>query len=690
MIAKGLGRASLEALIAFNADGIIVVDESGTCQFCNPAAEELLGRPAEALLGQQVGLALGAPDGSEIELLGTDGDMTTVELRVADIEWEGAPARLASIRDVTQRKRDAFRLADLVARHSAIAELGRRALHLDVAELFAAAARYAGELTHAEVALVLASEGGPQLAQVAGAWPHADSRLDREALDDLMPVLRGDRRTALAPWILVASIPGKHGPWGAIVVQGEKEAMFDDVDLPFLEAVASVLADAIERQRVEDVMRHRALHDPLTGLPNRVLFMDRLEHAVGAATRSLADVSVLFLDLDHFKLVNDSLGHHAGDDLLRELAQRLEKIVRPGDTVARLGGDEFAVVAIDIGAAEALELAARITDVLSEPVQLAGHDHVLTPSIGIALGQPPDATARTLLRDADAAMYRAKDLGRGRVEIFDGDMRRQAVERLEGARELRHALEVGELAVLFQPVVNMGDRSIIGAEALVRWDHPVHGRLAPDRFIELAEDTRLIVPLGRWVLAQAIQQATRWRTTHPEFWVSVNLSARELAQPELCDVVAELLHDAHCPASALAIEITEGTLLEGGARPVAVLEELRGLGIAVMLDDFGTGYSSLSYLRRLPLDVLKIDREFIADIVEDKQAQAVVAAILTLARALGLRAIAEGVETEAQAHSLLLLGCGYAQGFRYWVPGPAAELDAMLVPNPARAAVPEA
>ncbi|HLL71286.1 MAG TPA: EAL domain-containing protein [Pyrinomonadaceae bacterium] len=428
--------------------------------------------------------------------------------------------------------------------------------------------------------------------------------------------------------------------------------------------------EVAERKQIEKQLLHNAFHDGLTGLANRALFIDHLHLALGHAQRhETHQFAVLFLDLDRFKTVNDSLGHMAGDKLLVEIARRLERVMRPGDTVARLGGDEFAVLLDDLGeAAEAETVAKRLQRELALPCDLGGHEVVTTVSIGIALSSSEYHRPEDLLRDADTAMYRAKKLGKARHEVFEHAMHASAMDLLGLERDLRWAVERGELFLQYQPIVSLDTGELRGFEALVRWRHPKRGVIPPAKFIPIAEETGLIIPIGKWVLGEACRQMRQWQLlspAHAHLPMNVNLSGRQFMQPNLPDQIAEVLRETGLDARCLKLEITESVVMDNIETAIRTLEQLRALGVELSIDDFGTGYSSLSYLQRFPVSTLKIDRSFISRITERDGTAEIVSTIMKLARTLGMDVVAEGVETEQQRAQLRALECEFAQGYYF-------------------------
>jgi diguanylate cyclase (GGDEF)-like protein/PAS domain S-box-containing protein len=451
------------------------------------------------------------------------------------------------------------------------------------------------------------------------------------------------------------------------------------LDYPHVRGVVLTSRDITRRKAAERRIEHLAHHDFLTDLPNRSLLRDRLNVALAQARRDGRLVGVLFIDLDRIKVINDTLGHEAGDQLLREAAVRLSAGVREGDTVARLGGDEFMIVLPGLTDTRGAGAAARkILDGLARPIELRGQEVFISASIGVSLFPTDAGDAEALIRTADAAMYSAKRLGGDNYRFYTADLNVQVQERLAIEQGLRVAEQRDELRLLYQPKIDLASGKIIGVEALLRWQHPTLGRVAPDRFIPIAEETGLIVPIGEWVLRTACAQVRAWRDNGIELPIAVNLSACQFRQRNLAQTIHRILSDAAVPPQFIEIEITESDVMENAESAIATLDELKARGISISIDDFGTGYSSLSYLKRFPLDVLKIDRSFVRDIAVDSDDAAIVEAIIALARSLEIKVVAEGVETKDQMEFLGRAGCNFAQGYLFSPPVEAGQLAALL------------
>ena len=555
------------------------------------------------------------------------------------------------------------------------------------------------------VSATVPSELQRRLAQQA-----AVARLGQLALgaDDLRDVMQAACDAAAATLELQAVVAaertgGELRPGGAVRWAGEAIAEpafavrltagdawlgvqpagpLDAADRHFLQALVNVIGGTSKRRAVQERARYEAMHDALTGLPNRTLLHDRVAGALGRLRRGGWHVALLCVDIDRLKLLNDTLGHRAGDDLLRAMGPRLHAVVRPGDTVARVSGDGFTVLCEGIAdEAHAARVADRILASFEQvPFIVDGVERFMSASIGVAVassGRPADE----LIGNAEAAMHRAKERGGARLELHDAAARARVAARARMEEDLRRALASGDqLWVAYQPIHRAGG-GIAGLEALVRWRHPELGFVAPSDFIPIAEETGLIGPLGERILREACGQVARWRATTPmrDLGLSVNLSARQVTTPGLVDAVAAVLGETGLPADALWLELTERLLLEDSAGTIETLEDLRTLGVRLVLDDFGTGYSSLGYLRRYPIDVLKIDRAFIADLGSEGEGDAaIVAAIAAMARALGMQTVAEGVETAGQQTRLCALACEYLQGYHLGRPVAAGELEGAL------------
>jgi len=717
-------RVRLQAATLAHVDAAVcAVDASGLITAFNPAGERMFGWTEAEALGrspvqlvsaesaEKTAAALDAVrahgrhasawrlrrrDGAEF-----DAHIHTVAVRDDD----GRPTGMVAVyQDLSERLRLIAQLERREAQQAAVAALGERALEAeDPAVLLQQAVDAVRVTLQVELASVFELvDDGRRLALTAGAgWRPGDAGatvaagwadsqegftlIGREPVivDDWATEKRFGRselfaRRGVAGAVTVV-VQGRGGAHGVLAAHSTRAGAFTPDDVTFLQSMANVLGDALDRFGHEEEIRRRGLHDALTGLPNRALVMDRLGQAAARLDRGTGRIALLFCDLDHFKHVNDSLGHRAGDEVLREVAARLSAAIRPGDTVGRFGGDEFVVVCERVVDEQmALAIAQRLQDGFAAPFRAGGDEHVLGVSIGIALLDAAE-DAEAVLRDADAAMYRAKESGRARAELFDTGMRAAADGRLQTEAALRRALEGSDLEVHYQPIMDLASGEVVAVEALVRWHHPERGLLGPDEFVGVAEESGLIVPLGRRVLELACAQAAEWATLRPAgepLPVHVNLSPRQLHDPGLVDAVRATLRASGVSPTAIALEITESTLIDRGPARLELLEQLRELGVQLLLDDFGTGFSSLSLLAQLPVGGLKVDRSFVAGLA-DAHAP-IVDAILRLARAFGLPVVAEGIETQAQLIALRRMGCELGQGHLFAPAMPAGELTALL------------
>src|SRR6266536_564591 len=687
--------ARFQALVQSSSHMVVVVDASGGITYASPAFWQALGHPDDARVGQSL-FNLVHPDDAQAlrtrfgEHLAGPGQTASFEFRclAGDGTWRHLEALANDLlddpavggvvfntRDVTERKH----AEGLLAGQAAV--LGLIARDAPLMETLSALARLIEtEADGARCAVLLLDEDGGTLT--VGAAPSlADAGLHEAdgmvvgpragssgtAVHRHAPVLVADvaadplwsetRQAALAQglraaWAMPITTADSSQILGTVTIYFDRARRPGPSDTRLLEAAAHLADIAIERSQAQARLAHQAAHDALTGLPNRVFFLDRAGHALDRTRRSHSSVAVL----------------------LGELARRMQEVVRPGDTVARFGGDEFTVLCESIAdEADALAIAERVGRVAATPVALGDAEVLVTMSIGIALGSDARVRPEALIENADVAMYRAKARGGNRREVFDRGMRARAKRRLAVHSALHRAVERGELRVFYQPLVWLANRRPVGAEALVRWQHPDRGLLGAQEFIALAEETGLIVPIGSYVLREACQEAERWRAASPgrePLCIKVNLSARQVADPNLTDVVAGVLGDTGVVPASVCLEIAESVLMEHAESTGTVLRELKSLGVSLAVDDFGTGYSSLVHLKRVQVDELKVDRSFVAGLLGNAEDAVVVAAVVNLAHTLGVKAVAEGVETSGQLARLLELGRDIGQRYHFGRPMP--------------------
>ncbi len=643
------------------ADAFFVVDAEWRFTFANTAAERLLGRPRGGLARRRLWDVLPAPlhapfrDHAEIALahgikaeFETHGPERDTWLRVHVYpSSEGVSLYLhdtTRLKHAEQTMRKQARLFEVVSEAVMILDD-----HPRIVDWNPAAERLFG-YTRAEAAgqppaMLHHPTVRPHLGHEITAALEAGGRWSGE-----LPFVRKDGGAGMAHMVVVR----------------EHDAHF------------AVMRDITMQKALEDQLFHQAFHDALTGLPNRTLLLNRLEHALSRARRNGSALAVLFLDMDRLKQVNDTLGHAAGDDLVIAFTDRVKQVIRDADTFARLSGDEFVVLLEDLGGpGEPVQVAERIQELLRAPFRLAGRDVVASASVGIALGSGERAEAAALVREADVAMYRAKAAGRGRYAVYDPASDGDTVSRMHLEMDLRRALDTGALRLHYQPIVALQGGALGSVEALVRWQHPQRGLVPPDEFVPLAEELELIGPIGAWVMAEAAARLRAWEdagVVGPEVCVNVNVSVRQLT-PELPSLVRRALADARLEPHRLRLEITESMVVGSSDGALEVLRELRAAGVPLVLDDFGTGYSSLSYLGRLPFDILKVDRSFVGALDEGRpEAYNLVQGVISLAHSLRLTVVAEGVETEEQMELLRLWGCDHAQGYGISRPLPPEEL----------------
>lgn len=722
--ARALRRAEAKyrALVQFSSDLVVLVDRAGVVSHASPSVERILGIPHETQgisifdlihpddLGEaraNLQLAVDHPDALdgvpvELRVLAADGSYRHLEILGSNLlDDPDVGGILLNGRDVTER-----RLAtDLAAEQAHVLEGIARglSLHHTVERIITMVERR----IVGTVSSVATLDADGVIRHPAGFAfsPPVVEALNRHPVDhELGEQIRGRANaifTAIATdprWDLLRPITDAgfgscwclpmHGAGGAeqlgmLTVLCTQDREPTPTEVAILEQARDLASIAVERRRFEGRLEHQAVHDVLTGLPNRLLILERVDHALARARGHGVDVAVLFVDLDNFKVINDSLGHSVGDRLLEQVAVRFRRAVRSDAMVGRFGGDEFVVVCEEVGGEDgAVRLAEDLAAALAAPMLIDGAEVHVSASIGITLATDGHLEPQSLIRDADVAMYRAKDQGRAGHALFEVALHERVVQRLELERALRSALLEGELAVHYQPVIRLEDRSVVAVEALVRWNRPGHGLVHPDVFLGVAEETGLIGQLDRWVLGEACRQLGAWRDAGicPRLRMNVNLSARQLGAIDLVDVVGATLARHGLTGDSLVIEITESALVADTEATLAALHRLGAHGVQVAIDDFGTGYASLDYLRRFPMaHQLKIDRSFVSDLdAGTSRDRAIVSASLLLARDLGFTSVAEGVETPGQLAALTSLGCTLAQGYLFCRPLPPEEIELWL------------
>ncbi|HXQ60861.1 MAG TPA: EAL domain-containing protein [Acidimicrobiales bacterium] len=659
------------ALVQSSSDLVFAVDQTGAVTYASPSCTNVLGYEPDSLLGSERGMLVHEDDIDSLrsklgQTVGTSGKSVEFLIRVRhrDRTWrwlEGLATNLLddpAVAGVVINARDVTERRARLERQAAISDLGREALR---------ATTLAAVVTSATDAITRILR--PLECRIVGIFEAGSS--EEQPLDEQteMPHALGRLAESDGPKRLRVPMGEPERPLGYIEISQGAFTTADDEQ--FVESVSGVVLSATVRFRAEEAIRHQAMHDPLTGLPNRALFNDRLEHALRRRTRASGYVAVMIVDLDGFKNVNDSLGHLAGDALLIAVANRFTTSLRGFDTIARLGGDEFAILVDDLDAADqAGRLAQRVLDALVGPLPLPDQEVAISASVGIAMTDRSDTKADRLLSHADAAMYQAKREGKACYRVFEAAMHAAAVERMSLEQELRIAIRDERLTVHYQPIIDTRTGHVASFEALARWQHPTRGFIPPSTFIPLAEESGLIIDLGQVVMTEACRQVRQWQTGLPERRpsISVNASRLQLAHPVFIEHVTDALDRADLDPSSLIVEVTESILASESRLIIATLNELRGIGVRIAIDDFGTGYSSFAALADLPIDILKIDKRFVDNLVHDDQGRGFVTAIMQLANTLHLATTAEGVEQLEQCDALVGLGCTHIQGYLFSAP----------------------
>jgi len=664
--------ARLQTLIQHNADAIIVLDRDENICFANPVAEELFGTSQENLLGTPFIFPLKPGTNSEIEFLGKGGLPVIVEGLASTIEWDGFPAQLVTLRNITSHKQLERKIA---------AERGFLQRVIDGVNdpIMVTDLDCRVRLKNSSANQLLAHDPGENWPLRCHRLPNRPERPCRGGSHCSLAEARQEGKTSRQ--ILEHRLPDGRTRQFEIVATPLKS---DDGSIQgIIESSRDVTEQLLTEQHLrhnQEKLQHMALHDPLTDLPNRVLFIDRLRQAMAKARRHQHSLALMVLDLDRFKNVNDSLGHSCGDLFLQEIAARLGGCLRETDTVARLGGDEFVILLEDVhGTHTVTRLAQNVLHNLSRSLPVEDHELYPTASIGISR-YPNDAdNAEDLMKCADAAMYLAKERGRNNYQFFSAGLKLKAHEMLTLEAALRHAVQSQQLRVHYQPQFSLTKRRPVGLEALVRWEHPERGLVSPANFIPLAEETGLIIPIGEWVLRTACKQHKEWldQGMRP-LRLAVNLSRRQFRQKNLIEMIGEALDESGLPPDLLELEITESSVMNDSDKAISTMHALRQMGVHLAIDDFGSGYSSLSCLKQFPISKLKIDQSFVRDLTSGKGDAAITHAIINLARNLNLEVVAEGIETRDQMRYLKKNGCHHGQGFLFSKPLPVKKLTGMV------------
>lgn len=671
-------RSLFQDIVEHASDGILVLDSDGYVLLCNPAIARIFQRHRDEFQGELFGFPIDGGEQTEINILRKDGSLAVAEMRVSEAHWEQKRVFIAILRDITERKRM------------------ETALHAKGEQL-----RLSGKIFENTQEGILVTDAQGNILSVNQAFVAVTGFSMDEAVGSKPNLLnsgRHDQAFYREMWSTLAA----EGQWRGEIWNRRKSgeiypewinisAIRDDEGI--ISHYVAIFSDISKVKENEERLRRLAHFDQLTGLPNRFLFQDHSELALAQAARKGRQVALMFLDLDRFKIINDTLGHRAGDTLLIEVARRLAACLRAGDTLSRFGGDEFNAVLPDLDNGNAAACVAdKLIEALAHPFQIDGKELHVTTSIGIAIYPQDGQQLEQLSRAADAAMYRAKEHGRNTYRFYEADGRDEALSRrFHLENQLRRALDRGEMSLVYQPEVDIESGGVTGMEALLRWRHPELGDVSPEEFIPLAEEIGVISTLGAWGLREACLQNKAWQDIgFDPMWVSVNLSPSQLRDRRLVETVRNVLAETGLEGHWLEFELTEGALMQNIEEGIDILNALKQLGVRISIDDFGTGHSSLAYLRQLPVDTLKIDRSLVAHIATNEGDAAISRTIVALAHNLNLRVVAEGIESAAQFNMLREFQCCDAQGFYFSRPLPPDRITALLGSHDLRQRIAEA